>query len=241
LLLVFAVPTAVSADFPPVIAVYPPGPTVPENLLRISIRFARPLDQPVLEEIALRNVGGSIIDTAFLEQELWSPDGTVLTLLLHPGRVKTGLLAHELLGRALVEGGAVELLTGGRAIKSWNVGSEKRVPPDPAKWNALAPTADTLTPLRVVLEAPIDALAANMIAVATPDGPRVAGRATLAVSESVWNFVPDKAWASVSYKVRVHPRLEDVAGNEVGQPFEGPVQQVPPEAQRGAELRFSIN
>lgn len=240
LMLAFDMPAASSADIPPVIAVYPSGVTVPENLLRFSIRFAAPPAQPVLRQIALKNADGSIIDSPFLEQELWSPDGTLLTVLLHPGRVKTGLIAHDLLGRALVAGRPVQLLLGGHVIKSWQVGDEKSTAPDPTEWHVTPPKAGTSEPLRVLLEAPIDALAVNLIAVAGPDGIRVSGRATLDVGESTWLFVPDKHWAGGSYKLAIHPRLEDSSGNEVGEAFEQPSQPLAPEVRHSIEIPLSI-
>jgi hypothetical protein len=233
--------TAASAwEAPAVEAVYPSGPTIPENILRLSIRFAMPPAHSVLPEIRLRKIGGSVIDDAFLDQELWSSDGAVLTVLFLPGRVKTALIAHDTLGRAVVAGEAVELLVSGRPVKSWNVEFEKRTPPDPVRWNLQIPKAASVRPLRVAFEAPIDALAANLIAVAGANGSHVAGHATLTDAESVWTFAPTQPWDKGKYTLRVHPRLEDVGGNEVGQPFERPIDAPAPEANPLLELPFSI-
>jgi hypothetical protein len=56
-------------------------------------------DGPVLARLALLRRNGSRIAEPFLKQELWSADGRVLTVLMHPGRVKIGLKAREDLGR----------------------------------------------------------------------------------------------------------------------------------------------
>jgi hypothetical protein len=240
LMLGFDVPAASSAGIPTVVAVYPSGLTVPENLLRISIRFAAAPTQPVLRKIALKNPDGSIVDAAFLEQELWSPDGTVLTVLLDPGRVKTGLVVHDLLGRALTAGRPVELLLDDQVIKSWQVREEKRTAPNPKEWHIAPPQAGTSAPLRVLLEAPIDAMAVNLIAVAAPDGSRVTGRATLGAGESTWMFSPDQAWADGSYKLMIHPRLEDACGNEVGEPFEQSAQVAVAKVRYSIEVPFQI-
>jgi hypothetical protein len=79
---------------PRVVLVQPSGPEVPANLLRISIRFATQVEGPVLSRIILSHTDGRQIQEPFLEQELWSPDGTVLTVIMHPGRVKSGLQAR---------------------------------------------------------------------------------------------------------------------------------------------------
>lgn len=76
---------AVAAQLVPV-AVQPSGPEVPANLLRISLVFAQPVGEQVLPRLELRQANGNVIDKPFFEQELWSPSGKILTVLLHPGR-----------------------------------------------------------------------------------------------------------------------------------------------------------
>jgi hypothetical protein len=44
----------------------------------------------VLRRIALLRADGTPLPEPFLDQELWSPSGKALTILLHPGRVKSG-------------------------------------------------------------------------------------------------------------------------------------------------------
>src|SRR5262249_33729143 len=101
--------TMAAAGTPRVVAVSPSGLAVPENLLRISIRFDAAPEGQVLRRLSLASEDGRPLHEPFLDQELWSPDGRVLTVLLHPGRVKTGLIAHEQLGAILAEGEAGNL------------------------------------------------------------------------------------------------------------------------------------
>src|SRR5262245_34918027 len=82
----------VATGTPRVVTVSPSGPCVPENLLRISIRFDTAPEGEVLRRLSLANQEGRSLRAPFLDQELWSPDGRVLTVLLHPARVKSGLL-----------------------------------------------------------------------------------------------------------------------------------------------------
>ena len=51
----------------------------------------------------------------FLEQELWSPSGKILTVMMHPGRVKTGLKARDEKGPILSVGDDVALALDGRS------------------------------------------------------------------------------------------------------------------------------
>src|SRR5215470_11519657 len=104
LALVLAHDVAAHARPPRVVMVQPSAREVPANLLRISIHFTAPVEGPVLSRIGLRRADGSVIAQPFLQQELWSPDGTTLTFLMHPGRVKSGLVAHEAMGPILAPG-----------------------------------------------------------------------------------------------------------------------------------------
>src|SRR5215471_12789162 len=118
--------------------VQPSGSEVPANLLRFSIRFEARVEGPVLRNLALTRVDGTRIEEPFLDQELWSPDGTVLTVLLHPGRVKSGLVAHDERGPILSPGEDVTLALDGRPIKQWHVGPAVAVGPAISAWQISA-------------------------------------------------------------------------------------------------------
>src|SRR5215470_14311129 len=111
-----------AASTPRVVLVQPSGPEIPANLLRISIRFATQVEGPLLPRITLLRADGRKIQEPFLEQELWSPDGKVLTVMMHPGRVKSGLIARAKLGPILSVGDDVSLALDGLPIKRWSVG-----------------------------------------------------------------------------------------------------------------------
>jgi hypothetical protein len=158
------------AGVPTVVLVQPSGSTVPANLLRFSIRFAAPVDGRVLPKLALSRAGGERIDAPFLEQELWSADGRVLTVLMHPGRVKQGLIAREERGPILSEGDDLTLTLDGQPIKRWRAGPGDDRGPAPSAWTLLPVRIATRQPLVVVLDAPIDGLDADYLAVADEHG-----------------------------------------------------------------------
>jgi len=209
-----------SATAQAVLAVRPSGASVPENLLRLSIVFAEQPTQPVIPRLQLLRDNGTIVDGPFDQQELWSPDGLTLTVLLQPGRVKAGLVAHNTLGRALVAGEHVRLTLKGQEIASWNVANGNSTPPTPSRWKINLPQAGTRAMLSVMLGKPIDAMGRDLVAIAGPDGRRVPGKVTLSRGEIRWSLVPSKPWLSGAYAVVVNAELEDSSGNRVGQPFE---------------------
>jgi hypothetical protein len=63
----------------------------------------------LLPRLTLLRADGSQVQEPFLEQELWSPSGKILTVLMHPGRVKTGLKAQDEKGPILSAGDDVAL------------------------------------------------------------------------------------------------------------------------------------
>jgi len=209
------------AAAPPVVAVTPSGDTVPERLLRITVTFAAP-SAVAAPETALRRDDGSVIGGALLTQPLWSPDRRKLTLLLAPGRVKTGLVAHDTQGWALAAGSGVTLWVQGAPAHHWTVvagGCQSLAVP---AWHIEPPAAGSRAPLAVSLNAAVDGVAVGLIAIAQADGWRVAGAASLTDAERRWAFVPDTAWAAGHYRLVVHPRLETPCGDEAGDLFEHP-------------------
>ena len=212
-----AAPPQVAPDAP---VARPTGASIPANLLRLSLRFARRPTGPVLARVGLRRGTGDPIAQPFLDQELWSPDGRTLTILMHPGRVKTGLIANERLGRALEPGETVILTVDGRPVRRWRVGAPDLSPPTPAIWRVNTPRAFSNDPLEVSLDGPVDALDVDLIAVRAPDGRRVPGTATLEAGETRWRFHPRGPWRTGRYVVVGAPELEDPAGNRPGQDFE---------------------
>ena len=216
-----AVAQAVAAQLVPV-AVQPSGPEVPANLLRISLVFAQPVGEPVLPRLELRQANGNVIDKPFLEQELWSPSGKILTVLLHPGRVKSGLIAHDTVGPVLHADGLVVLTLDGQEIKRWKVGSDNHDGPRPNGWTVGSVLAGTREPLVVELDAPIDGRDVDYLAVANSSNRRIQGRARLEVGEKRWTFTPDAPWTELRYTLAVFGNLEDASGNRLNGHFESP-------------------
>ena len=212
---------------PRVVLVQPSGTQVPANLLRISIRFANQVEGPLLPRITLLRADGREIQEPFLEQELWSPDGKVLTFLLHPGRVKSGLQARAEMGPILSAGDDVSLAIDGHPIKRWRIGPTDEAGPVAWAWKVSAVRAESLQPLVVDLDGPIDGRDSGYLAIADAGGRRVAGRTRLTVGESAWTFTPDAPWRAGAYKLVVRGTLEDPAGNRLGSRFETSIYSPP--------------
>jgi len=224
---------------PRVVLVQPSGPEVPANLLRISIRFAAQVEGPLLSRLSLLRADGSRIQEPFLEQELWSPSGKILTVMMHPGRVKTGLKAHDEKGPILSVGDDVALALDGVPIKRWRVGPADETGPMASQWKVSAVRVESKQPLVVALDGPIDGRDADYLAIADARDRRVAGRAQLTNGESTWTFTPSAPWRPGAYKLVVRGTLEDPAGNRLGSRFETSIHS-PPGAPVDAVVPFAV-
>lgn len=249
----FAIPRR-AAPAARVTRIYPSGEVLPENILRLYVHFSAPMREgEALRHIRLLDAAGQEVAGAFLDplEELWDPSGTRLTLLFDPGRVKTGLAAHERMGRALVAGGAYQLVID----RGWRdgagaplaAGAEKRFTagpaalraPDVGTWQLHVPGAGTGDALAIRVPAPLDqGLLAELLQVRDADGRAVAGEVSVEEGETVWRFVPERPWGEGAYMVQVDARLEDPAGNSLQGLFERPIAQRPAEPIRSAWLRF---
>ena len=206
-----------------VVLVQPSGPRVPAGLLRLSIRFAKPVEGAVLPRLSLHHADGTPIVEPFLEQELWSPDDRTLTVLLHPGRVKTGLQARDALGPILTEGDDVVLALDECPLQRWHVDPVDESGPRTSAWRLSPVHAGSREALVVALDAPVDGQDASYLAIADARGRRVPGRPQLTNGESTWTFTPNRPWQLREYRLLVRGTLEDPSGNRVGSHFETPV------------------
>ncbi|MEM1272361.1 MAG: hypothetical protein AAGF88_01015 [Pseudomonadota bacterium] len=220
-------------------AIYPSGTDVPENQLRLYLYFTAPMaEADILPHIRLTLADGTVVEDPFLSNrfDLWSPDRTRLTLLFDPSRVKTGLDAHEELGRALeagqsyvftVDAGAVD--ASGCTLSAafsheFTAGPSDIDPPDPSNWVLDVPAAGTTDPISVVLGSTHDHLSmAFRIRARNAVGEIVAGRIDLAQAETVWRFFPNAPWSEEDHEISIGQELEDLAGNRPGQLFDQPV------------------
>jgi hypothetical protein len=216
--------------------VYPTADKLPENQLKFYLHFSAPMSQgDSYRHVKLLDAKGKPIDLPFLEldQELWDPSGTRFTLFLDPGRIKRGLKPREEAGPVLEEGKRYTLVIAqtwndaeGVPLKesfrkSFSVAAPDDKPPDVKTWKLKPPPAGTRTPLGVTFPKSMDhALLQHVIQVTDPTGKKVAGKVSVTERETLWRFTPSKPWSAGAYHLAVDTRLEDLAGNSIGRPFE---------------------
>ncbi|MBO0699781.1 MAG: hypothetical protein J2P46_15395, partial [Zavarzinella sp.] len=228
--------------------IYPTAAELPENVLRFYIEFNRPMPRgEVYKHVRIENEKGQRIELPFLEidDELWNPDQTRITLLIDPGRIKHEVKPRIDLGPVFVRGRKYTLVVSGQwptldgdplgddVRKSITVGPPVAEALDPKDWKISPPTGDRGT-FRVSFGRPVDhPVMTRSLSVLGPDGKPVAGTAESADEDRAWTFTPTSRWAAGTHTLHADPVLEDVCGNRVGQPFEvdllrGPRKDVKP-------------
>ncbi len=236
----FQVPTNVLTPSAVVSAIYPTADELPENLLKFYVVFSAPMSGGhIYEHIHLLDEAGRPIELPFLEidEELWDPAMTRLTLFIDPGRIKRGVTPLEQVGPALEAGRTYTLVIDadwrdarGATLKaafrkSFRVGTPNRTPLDPARWTVRPPAAGTLQPLAVEFDRPLDwALARRLILVrsssSAADESSEDGVVSMAEAERLWRFAPTRRWRPGRWEILVPSIIEDLAGNNIGKSFE---------------------
>ena len=226
-----------------VVAIYPTAAELPANLLKFYLHFSQPMRQTrtIFDHIDLLGPQGRSVEDPWRRTELWSDDGTRLTLLIHPGRIKQGIQLGTLLGPVLEPEQNYTLIVHatmldatGRPLaqaftKKFHTIQAKRTPPSVQNWQVVAPRVATEEPVKITFPQPMDrALLDRMLTVKTDRGETVVGRIEIRFEETVWIFHPHLPWRNSPYIVVVDPRLEDLAGNNPGRLFDAAFAETEP-------------
>ncbi len=214
----------------------PAGDVLPENQLRFYLHFSAPMSRgEAYERVRILDGDGRAVDLPFLEldEELWDPDARRLTLLIDPGRIKSGLRPREESGPVFEAGKSYTLVVDrewpaadGRPLragvrKAFRAGPPDNAQPDPSKWAIRPPASGTREPLVVEFGEPLDRpQAERLVRVVDGGGAAVPGEVRLTHADTRYRLEPARPWAPGTYGLVVGTTLEDLAGNSVERPFE---------------------
>jgi hypothetical protein len=240
-----------------VAAIYPSVEELPENLLKFYLLFSAPMSGGhIYEHIHLRDSDGKEVQLPFLEidEELWDPMMTRLTLFLDPGRIKRGVRPLEEIGPALQTGKTYTLQitsdwrdAAGAPLKSdfkktFKVTAADRESPNPLRWKISSPKEKSRDPLIVSFDEPLDhALAQRVLRITDPSGAPLAGSIKLDAADRTWIFTPQKRWSAGTHQLIIPAIIEDLAGNNVGKPFDVDLEENPrPGTNEVVRVSFTI-
>jgi hypothetical protein len=218
-----------------VVSIHPSGEQIPENLLRVYVTFSAAMSLKDIEKhVHLRDETGAEIPNAFVEIPggLWDPGRRRLTLILHPGRVKSGIALGEAMGKVLQPGQGVtleidaeardaegaSLLEGSR--RKWRIGPAQRQALDVSQLRIAVPKEEGAA-FEIEFPVALDRALALKAFTVKKEGQEVAGSFELETGEQRLRFEPEKPWRrGETYILEISAALEDVAGNRLGRAFE---------------------
>jgi hypothetical protein len=219
-----------------VAAIFPSADVLPENLLKFYVHFSKPMRRGnIYQYIRLLGDNDVPVDLPFLEinEELWTEDLKRLTLFIDPGRIKRGVKPLEDIGPAIEFGHRYTLVIRkqwqdetGQPLesdfrKTFTVTVADRLPIKLETWKIRAPRPGTSEPLVVSFGESMDnALAQRVIWLVDKHGREVSGKVRLTDHERTWRLTPTAAWSAGGYALKAEHILEDLAGNNIGKPFE---------------------
>jgi hypothetical protein len=206
------------------IRISPEAKVLPANTLRFYFYFPRPAEAHFdRAQLCLLNEDEQVVHDPFLvlSQELWSPDGRRLTVLMEPGRIKRGLGPDPTHDPALVVGQTYSLVItalGQTARHTFRVSDPVLVAFDEAQWRLVAPTVGSLDPVVVHFDRVMDAvLCEDEMGVLTASGEVIQTSVSLAPDGTTAQIIPSHPWSALEHHLVVSKRLEDVCGNRLGE------------------------
>ncbi|PHS20160.1 MAG: hypothetical protein COA86_02395 [Kangiella sp.] len=215
--------------------VYPTSEKIPENILRFYIYFDAPMREGnIFDFIKLFDEHNNEMSHVFFDSvhELWTPDHKRLTLLLDPGRVKSGLQANSAMGRAftankkykLIVSEGFEAISGLKTtadyVKVFTATSEDREGINISRWQIEFPKHD-LDKLKIDFKEPVDHVSAqHFILIVDHSGKEIEGSIDLQPNETGLVFEPTLPWVKGQYRILINHRFEDIVANNINGAFD---------------------
>lgn len=202
---------------------YPTAAVLPENLLRIYIRFSAPMGaRGALDFVHLFDDSGQEVRDPFLplDAEFWDEDRTQYTVFLDPARhsLISGKAYTFVVDYAWPDGKGLQLKQ--TFERRFTAGAPDRTPLDPKTWRIDAPAADSDAPLVVTFSEPLDYGSLMRGLGVLADGKPLDGTVVVSNHELAWSFTPAEPWKAGSYNVVASGSIEDLAGNRIGRAFD---------------------
>ncbi len=236
----FAIPNREGENSAKMIGIHPQKDTVPENLLKMYFEFEQPMQEihNALDFITVYNETDAVETAPFLrlESQLWNKEGTLLTLWLDPGRIKTDLIPNREKGLPLTKGKSytVSVDSSWKAIdgrtlqkkytKRFYVGSRDDKKPNTDTWQVQMHDKDSVKNLIIDFNEPMDAfLAKETIQIYDSKNTPITGNFSLLEKGTKLRFEPNIPWPNSAIEIHIESRLEDLAGNNLNRLFDSPI------------------
>ncbi len=217
------------------VTVFPQERQVPANILRWHLIFSEPVAvDRWMDGVRLLDEEGREVEHAFLDlpEGLWSADGRILTILMHPGRIKSGVGGEDD-GTAIDVGRSYRLVID---LAAFDLGEPRIGLLHTHDFVAIAPegrqlmsddiaidnpSPASMTPAIIRSRRPLDLLSVAASAAMDPDNDAgVRFSVTEAVGDRMFLLTPDRPWPAGKVTFRLSSDLEDIAGQRINDAFE---------------------
>lgn len=218
------------------VEIYPTQDTVPENLLKLFLKFSKPMREgESLSYLTLIKGTGDTVSGVFLDlqPELWNEDQTLLTVWLDPGRIKRDLIPNLEMGAPLTNSEKYKLivsrewkgLNGGMLDQTYTkhffVTVRDSISPDPSDWLMDIPVSSSKSALQINFNQSLDySLLREVFKIKYLESEEISGIWEIGNKEKSIAFTPTNEWQKGHYKLEIESRLEDLAGNNLSRLFE---------------------
>lgn len=214
------------------VAIYPSADTIPFNILFFHVRFSSPMSEDITayQHVNIRDENGKLIERTWRQRSFWLDSGRVLVLMIHPGRVKSGI---HYTGPVFAEGKkfTVEVLktlkdAHGNELKDnveknyWISHEDREIPAIVSTTQSV--DAQSRQPVLVRFSEGMDyACLTEGVTVTDAKGNKI--RILIRQHHNLDNIaeiVPVNPWKKGSYKIVFESMVTDFASNHLNRPFE---------------------
>lgn len=213
------------------ISFFPSTDTIPQNILFFHARFSTPMhwDNKGFVHFNILDEKGVVIENVWRQKSYWLDSGRLLLLMIHPGRVKSGI--HYIgpvfeVGKSYTikiddsmqdaDNNAVQIV----GSKQYFISPEDRISPK-IKYVTNAVSRNTKDPIEIHFTESMDyASTISNIKIYGAGNNYLASEVVLKNADSVVCISPGRKWKHGTYKIVLQPAVSDIAANRINRLFE---------------------
>lgn len=218
-------------DTAQVVQVYPIADTIPSNILFFHVRFSLPMANDIAgyTHVTITDEQGNLAERPWRQRTFWLDSGRLMVLMIHPGRVKTGI---HYTGPVFVPGkkytisinNTIKDINGNRiqetVSKQYIAWQEDRTLPKIESFTTTLP-AHSCKPLSIIFSKGMDhASITEGIKIFDYRNLPVACIISQSENDHEISIRPVARWQKGRYKIQFESIVSDFASNHINRPFE---------------------
>ena len=236
--------------------IYPRNNKIPKNILIFYVEFSAPMteDESAYRYVNLLDENKKVIPHVWYNKARWISD-KVMTLMIHPGRVKKDISYYDNLGEIFTVGKKYYLEITDRIkplnsksklisfTKEFEITNPINTCPKFIEDKLQIPKRNTSDKLKIVFDRPIDIFSAQIgISVYNYKSDKIVeGKIIAGPDDTEWYFMPDQPWTEKKYTLILNKYISDPSGNSLNKPFEATVVKKSYNKQIAKKLNIKLN